>query len=981
MPSTPLNSNEPREAGFQTLHIVTLSCLAFAQPILDLIGRSAEFLVIRRIGAADVAILLGVTLLVVPLPFVAIVFASSRAGNAIARTGVAIVVGFLAALIALRVETAAALLDGYPALGVAACAGIAIGILYRRRPLFRSFVTFLSPALLIVPLSFLLRPDVRRAISPPNPTTAARVSGARDPVFFLVFDALSFAALVDEHGTIDAARYPNLAKLAGSATWYRNAHTVADTTNVAIPAMLTSHFPRPGSLPLLADHPVNLFTILGGDYTIRADEPITRLCPPGLNSWIPDAPGVRERFTSLGIDLSIVWLHLELPPRFRKRLPSISNSWEEFAAGGGGDHAASDATARPTNASEFFKLAVSELTKGSRVDRFRRFIYGIDPERDKSLNFAHIMLPHTPWEHFPSGRLYLRDGGRIAGLDSDLWNTDPEPVRMGAVEYLMQTEFLDRLIGEFVTTLESKGLFDKALIVIVADHGTSFRPGDKRRGCSPGNAGEIVAVPLLIKAPRQHTGEVVDTHVTTLDILPTILEILGIAPDGRFEGHSTRIARATAAGPERIALADGTELRVDPAEVDAKKLEAARELRGMLGPVGDPYRTGRASPHHELLGQPVSAFPQRDGNLLASLIDPDLFRNYRPSPARVPAIVAGAVRTTDGGHSDLALAVNGTIVATARTGDVHEGMQLFGAILPESLFESAFDDVVIYRIVDGDGPGGTSLERTAASRRRTFSLRPDAKGRAESLVADGVTYTLGRTLDGWLEAVDLQGGSAHITGWATDASKKRLASEVVIFSHGVQVASGATWIAKGYVAAGFGEPAYMYSGFSFDVPAAALPRLARDGVRAFAVSDDGRATELGVLFIRVEHGLLGDTLVRSNGTRYSVGTSGIDGAIEAVEPDGEGIILRGWALDERLNAGTERVVVMLDGKAVREVVPSDPRADLARPGKAAPRCGFRMHFDAHLDESLAALRSGRARVFATAGGRKARELRLVPQQD
>ena len=67
-------------------------------------------------------------------------------------------------------------------------------------------------------------------------------------------------------GHIDAARYPNFARLARDATWYRNATTVADYTERAVPALLTGDRPTTAALPIASDHPESLFTLLGGNY-------------------------------------------------------------------------------------------------------------------------------------------------------------------------------------------------------------------------------------------------------------------------------------------------------------------------------------------------------------------------------------------------------------------------------------------------------------------------------------------------------------------------------------------------------------------------------------------------------------------------------------------------------------------------------------------------------------------------------------------
>ena len=84
-------------------------------------------------------------------------------------------------------------------------------------------VLFLLNFLLISPASELvLSKDTQGAAASEVSTTA--------PVVFVLFDEFSGASLAGRDGRIDATRYPNLAALARTSTWYRNATTVADET-------------------------------------------------------------------------------------------------------------------------------------------------------------------------------------------------------------------------------------------------------------------------------------------------------------------------------------------------------------------------------------------------------------------------------------------------------------------------------------------------------------------------------------------------------------------------------------------------------------------------------------------------------------------------------------------------------------------------------------------------------------------------------
>jgi hypothetical protein len=270
------------------------------------------------------------------------------------------------------------------------------------------------------------------------------------------------------------------------------------------------------------------------------------------------------------------------------------------------------------------------------------------------------------------------------------------------------------------------------------------------------------------------------------------------------------------------------------------------------------------------------------------------------------------------------------------------------------------------------------LERTSPESRRTFALAKDARGAVTAIVADGRELPLGRRLDGWVESTERRDGSVRITGWAADVTNRKLASEVVAFHRDRPIASGGTWVAKGYVAEGLGEPAYTLSGFQLDAPAASVAGLEAEGVRVFAISDDGNATELGRLFLRLERDGGAEHLVRSDGVRVPVKGGALDGVTEAVEPDAAGTLLKGWCADRSRALPADRVVVTLDDRVVREAAPSEERPDLAPPGGPTLRCGFRLHFDVRPAEALGALESGRARLFGVTSAQTATELRAAP---
>jgi len=95
--------------------------------------------------------------------------------------------------------------------------------------------------------------------------------------------------------------------------------------------------------------------------------------------------------------------------------------------------------------------------------------------------------------------------------------------------------YVDKCIGDLFEMLKSMNLFDNSLIIITADHGEEFQEHGYMLHDNPYYYEEIVRVPLVVKLPKAHTnlknsgeGLVVDGLVESIDIMPTILDLLAI---------------------------------------------------------------------------------------------------------------------------------------------------------------------------------------------------------------------------------------------------------------------------------------------------------------------------------------------------------------------------------------------------------------------------------------------------------------------
>jgi hypothetical protein len=657
-----------RSTAAAGLHLAALWALAVAQPLLDLLGRNAEFFAVRDSTRSDVVVFALAVVLVPPAVLLLLeVLAGAvdrRLGRAVHLAALAVLAGLLVLQVARRTDLSSALL-----LPLAALAGVGAAAAYARLAAVRALLTVLAPVPLVFLALFLFASPAGEFALASDPEPERVEISSETPVVVVVFDEISTVSLLDERGGIDAVRYPSFAALAGESTWFRNAASVDAWTVRAVPAILTGIYSEPGRLPVFSEHPDNLFTLLGSDYRLHVSESLTQLCPRSL---CPDAArrSFGGRMESLLEDSSLVYAHLALPHDLRERLPSVSGTWGAF-------------------------LETSHERTRRRLDLFDGFVASLEGESG-TLAFAHLMLPHPPWELLPSGRRY--EGGDLPGFETSRWGGDRYLVEQAYQRYLLQLGFADRLLGRLVSRLRATGLYDRALVVVVADHGLSFRPDDRRRAFVQSNLEDVAFVPLFVKTPGEAEGSVVNDPVQTVDVLPTIADVLDVRVPWRMDGESLFGPRSR----ERFVLVgDRGTFTADPGELIARREESLARQVALFGSGDAAPGLYGIGPHPELLGEPVSSLAVTSGGeARAELDQADELRAVDLGAEEVPARLTGTISGDGAAGRALAVALDGRIVAVAQS-YAFAAEERFSVLVPESALRQGANDVELFWVRPG----------------------------------------------------------------------------------------------------------------------------------------------------------------------------------------------------------------------------------------------------------------------------------------
>jgi choline-sulfatase len=127
--------------------------------------------------------------------------------------------------------------------------------------------------------------------------------------------------------------------------------------------------------------------------------------------------------------------------------------------------------------------------------------------------FLHLYEPHTPYKPPEPWKSRYRDrpyDGEIATADA--------------------------IVGDFLGELKKLGIYDRAAVVLLSDHGEGLNDhGERQHGIFLYR--ETLQVPLLLKLPGgEHKGETIAAPVELADVAPTLLALAGVARPPEMTG-------------------------------------------------------------------------------------------------------------------------------------------------------------------------------------------------------------------------------------------------------------------------------------------------------------------------------------------------------------------------------------------------------------------------------------------------------------
>lgn len=209
----------------------------------------------------------------------------------------------------------------------------------------------------------------------------------------------------------------------------------------------------------------------------------------------------------------------------------------------------------------------------------------------------------------------------------------PEPfkTRYAAAPYDGEIAYVDAAVGRLLTQLRVRRLYENSVIAVMSDHGEALgEHGELTHGVFLYD--ETIHVPLLLKLPHEASaGERIDRRVGLVDVLPTLLQAVGISVPNDIQGESMLplmkpprpdiVAKQAPAPPERPAYAESDYPHRTFGWSSLRSLRAGKYLfidaprRELYDQVADPQAQHNLSPSStavaDTLASQLEAFRQK----------------------------------------------------------------------------------------------------------------------------------------------------------------------------------------------------------------------------------------------------------------------------------------------------------------------------------------------------------------------------------
>jgi arylsulfatase A-like enzyme len=220
---------------------------------------------------------------------------------------------------------------------------------------------------------------------------------------------------------------------------------------------------------------------------------------------------------------------------------------------------------------------------------------------DRIFLFVHYFDPHYPYaapapfdvDPEPHGECELQP---IGALKEDSGMSLPEKERHArryALRYAAEISYMDHHLGRLLDDLQRREILDDALLVVTSDHGENLWDHEVRFDHGFTVYQSTMRAVCLMRFPNgERGGARVDQLLASIDVMPTILDFLGLEVPPSIDGEGMDLRTMSATSRPRTRFGQATkpweDVETDPRWTNIHKSRCVREGRFKF--IQTPYR-------------------------------------------------------------------------------------------------------------------------------------------------------------------------------------------------------------------------------------------------------------------------------------------------------------------------------------------------------------------------------------------------------
>jgi arylsulfatase A-like enzyme len=176
-----------------------------------------------------------------------------------------------------------------------------------------------------------------------------------------------------------------------------------------------------------------------------------------------------------------------------------------------------------------------------------------DHAEENFLLLVHTYDTHTPYDPPEPYRSLFLDGLEpptpgfepaakvMEQIRLSVWTDEPRSLPENDLEYARALydggiRYVDEWVGQFLDRLEELGLDERATVILISDHGEEFQ--EHGSILHEKLYSTVTKVPLMVRLPNSAASHRVTEVVETIDLMPTILDLVGAPHPPGLQGES-----------------------------------------------------------------------------------------------------------------------------------------------------------------------------------------------------------------------------------------------------------------------------------------------------------------------------------------------------------------------------------------------------------------------------------------------------------